>query len=64
MEDNQEILQQEKTYGKNFWRIEDQHVIAIPSLSFDCEELQTVRGVSHYEERLLYMLFALRYVLS
>lgn len=35
-------------------------VIIIPSLSLDVDMLQTIKGVSHYEERMLCMLMLLR----
>jgi hypothetical protein len=31
----------------------EQHILVVPSLSLDQEELQKIEGVNHYEERLL-----------
>jgi len=39
---------------------EERHILVVPSLSLDQEELQKVEGVTHYEERLLFSLIRLR----
>jgi hypothetical protein len=41
-------------------RTQEQTVVVVPSLSLDPEELAKVKGVHHYEERMLYMLMLLR----
>jgi hypothetical protein len=38
----------------------EQHILVVPSLSLDQEELQKIEGVNHYEERLLASLIRLR----
>mmetsp|Transcript_33850 Transcript_33850/g.51022 ORF Transcript_33850/g.51022 Transcript_33850/m.51022 type:complete len:479 (-) Transcript_33850:2124-3560(-) len=43
-----------------FWEIENKELVVLPSLSFDTHELQSVPGILHYEERLLYVLLALK----
>ena len=39
---------------------EERHILVVPSLSLDQEELQKIEGVNHYEERLLFSLIRLR----
>ncbi|HZG37055.1 MAG TPA: carboxylate-amine ligase, partial [Nodosilinea sp.] len=39
---------------------QERHVVVVPSLSLDQEELQKIEGVNHYEERLLFSLIRLR----
>ncbi|MGF1571248.1 MAG: peptide ligase PGM1-related protein [Nodosilinea sp.] len=39
---------------------QERHILVIPSLSLDQEELQKIEGVNHYEERLLFSLIRLR----
>lgn len=39
---------------------EERHILVVPSLSLNQEELQKVEGVNHYEERLLFSLIRLR----
>eukprot|EP01147_Barroeca_monosierra_P003916 gene3916-6395_t len=39
----------------------DKDFVVIPSLTFDNTELEKLRGVHHYEERLLFTLILLRY---
>lgn len=39
---------------------EERHILVVPSLSLDQEELQKIEGVTHYEERLLFSLIRLR----
>ncbi|WOD38777.1 peptide ligase PGM1-related protein [Nodosilinea sp. E11] len=39
---------------------EERHIVVVPSLSLDQEELQKIEGVNHYEERLLFSLIRLR----
>jgi hypothetical protein len=40
--------------------IAEHHILVVPSLSLDQEELQKIEGVNHYEERLLFSLIRLR----
>jgi hypothetical protein len=40
--------------------IEERHVLVVPSLSLNQEELLKIEGVNHYEERLLFSLIRLR----
>jgi hypothetical protein len=42
------------------WEIETQDLLVIPSLSFSPVELAAITGIIHYEERILYVLLALR----
>jgi hypothetical protein len=39
---------------------QERHIVVVPSLSLDQEELQKIEGVNHYEERLLFSLIRLR----
>ncbi len=39
---------------------EERHIVVVPSLSLDQEELLKIEGVNHYEERLLFSLIRLR----
>lgn len=39
---------------------QERHILVVPSLSLDQQELQKVEGVNHYEERLLFSLIRLR----
>jgi hypothetical protein len=39
---------------------EERHILVVPSLSLDQEELQKIEGVHYYEERLLFSLARLR----
>ena len=38
---------------------ETNDLVVLPSMSFDLQELRSVRGIVHYEERMLYFLFKL-----
>lgn len=49
-----------ETLTENYaWNIEKHDVLVIPSLSFSAKELCNIEGIHHYEERALYVLFAL-----
>jgi hypothetical protein len=39
---------------------QERHIVVVPSLSLDQEELLKIEGVNHYEERLLFSLIRLR----
>ncbi|PSN12691.1 carboxylate-amine ligase [filamentous cyanobacterium CCT1] len=59
-------FQQFQKLLRDRWRSTDEfdtqerHVVVVPSLSLDQEELQKIEGVNHYEERLLFSLIRLR----
>jgi hypothetical protein len=44
----------------HIWEIETQDLLVVPSLSFSPVELSAINGLIHYEERILYVLLALR----
>jgi hypothetical protein len=46
-------------YDHYAWEIETQDLVVVPSMSFSFKELTTIDGFIHYEERSLYVLFAL-----
>jgi hypothetical protein len=59
-------FQQLQANLRDRWRSTDEfdtqerHILVVPSLSLDQEELQKIEGVTHYEERLLFSLIRLR----
>ena len=59
-------FQQFQANLRDRWRSTDEfdtqerHILVVPSLSLDQEELQKIEGVTHYEERLLFSLIRLR----
>jgi hypothetical protein len=59
-------FQQLQAHLRDRWRSTDEfdtqerHILVVPSLSLDQEELQKIEGVTHYEERLLFSLIRLR----
>jgi hypothetical protein len=64
--DQVEQFHQLQVQLRDRWHSFDQHeqadcdILVIPSLSLDQQELQKVKGVHHYEERLLFSLIRLR----
>ncbi|HIK46406.1 MAG TPA: carboxylate-amine ligase [Leptolyngbyaceae cyanobacterium M65_K2018_010] len=44
----------------DYFDTQERHILVVPSLSLDQEELQKIEGVNHYEERLLFSLIRLR----
>ncbi|MEM6426509.1 MAG: peptide ligase PGM1-related protein [Cyanobacteria bacterium P01_D01_bin.128] len=58
-----DVLQQQlsdRWQHVNEFDTEERHIVVIPSLSLDQQELQKIAGVHHYEERLLFALIRLR----
>lgn len=59
-------FQQLQTHLRDRWQPVDQFdreardIVVVPSLSLDQQELQKVKGIIHYEERLLFSLIRLR----
>ena len=59
-------FQQLQANLRDRWRSTDEfdtqerHILVVPSLSLDQEELEKIEGVTHYEERLLFSLIRLR----
>jgi hypothetical protein len=60
-----QFQQLQKTLGDRWqstdnFDTQERHVVVVPSLSLDQEELLKIEGVNHYEERLLFSLIRLR----
>jgi hypothetical protein len=51
----------QKTKAENYWQVQEQDIICIPSLSFKPEEVGKLTGGIHYEERQLFNILLLKY---
>lgn len=49
------------TFAENYWMVQDQDLVCIPSLTFDHKELEKITGNIHYEERQLFNLLLLKH---
>ena len=56
----QKTTAREDHLHRHMWEIETQDLLVVPSMSFSPVELSTITGINHYEERILYVLLALR----
>lgn len=56
----EDVAEFEKT-APNYWDVQEQDVVCIPSLSFDTATVQKIVGVMHYEERQLFNLLLLKH---
>lgn len=52
----------ENTFAENYWLVQDQDLVCIPSLTFDQKELEKIAGCIHYEERQLFNLLLLKHL--
>lgn len=59
---NQYILSLLYLTSDNYWDIQDEDIVCIPSANFDATILKKIVGVIHYEERQLYNLFLLKHI--
>lgn len=51
----------EKCFAENYWQVQEQDIVCVPSLSFNAEEVSKVTGGLHYEERQLFNILLLKH---
>jgi hypothetical protein len=54
------ILDIQKCLAENYWQVQEQDIVCIPSLTFKHEEVGKLTGSIHYEERQLFNILLLK----
>jgi len=51
----------QKCFAENYWQVQEQDIVCVPSLSFKPEEVGKITGGIHYEERQLFNILLLKH---